>query len=207
MALSGPGLASEIETALQGITWNGVQLNAFSQAIGLGVVTPVSGLLTFTTTDNGTVPGSGTGTGSGITGLDVTNIADLMFDTGQTFWAPSQNNGPGVQWRLFCDTVSQTIVDHFANNAELTSTHSPVFVGTGDVTAYAGVLPPVMAASIVSFAPPTWAAARFPELAQAVALGVMTEILTHSPADSVTIVGSPSGTPVPGAGTGTGIVL
>ena len=206
MALNGAGLASEIQSALTGLPWTGTELTVFCNAIGQGIVTNVSGTLLFTTSDTGQIPGSGAGVGVGITGLSPVNIADTIFNIGQGFWAPFQNNGPGDQWRIFCDTVAVPITSHFAANATLTSTHAPVFAGSGTVTAYSGITAAGMTGAITALAPPGWQAARFPELAEAVATGVVTEILGHSPADTVVISGSPSGDPEPGSGSGAGVV-
>lgn len=206
MALSGSGLSSEIKTALQGIGWSGTQLTVFSDAIGQGIVLATSGVLSFNTSDSGTIPGDGIGAGVGIIGMSDSSMSSVMYSTGQGFWSSFQNNGPGVEWQNFCDVVSEAIVLHFTTNATLTSTHNPVFAGTGTVVSYSGLAIPDMTSAIVAQAPASWASARFPELAEAVATGVITEILGHAPADFVVISGSPSGAPVPGAGSGTGVV-
>jgi hypothetical protein len=159
----------------------------------------------FMTADTGTIPGTGSGSGTGVLGLNMSNISSLAFTTGQGFWAAHQNNGPGVKWQDLCDAVATAVVAHFAT-ATLTSVHSPVFTGVGVVTAYSGVSVPVMKAAIVAAAPGSWAAWRMPELAEAIATGVVTELLSHTPASTVTISGSPTGVPVPGAGTGSGVV-
>lgn len=206
MALSGPTLSGLIQANLTGKGFTGVQLTAFSNALGNGIVNATTGILMFTTADVGTIPGSGSGSGTGVLGLNQVNIASLAFTTGQGFWAPDQNNGPGIKWQDLCDAVAAAVVTHFSAEATLTSTHSPVFAGTGLVVAYSGVAVPVMKAAIVAAAPGSWAAWKMPELAEAIATGVVTELLTHSPASSVTISGSPSGVPVPGAGSGSGVV-
>lgn len=204
MPLSGSGLASEIQTALA--PYNGTQFAPFCNAIGMGIVLATSGILTFTTSDVGTVPGVGVGTGTGIAGLVTSNIQTQMYNKGQSFWSSFQNNGPGVEWSNVCAKIALAVKTHFAANATLTSTHTPVFAGVGTVLSYAGVTIPAMKAAIVAQAPGSWASARFPELAEAVATGVVLELTTHSPTDIVTITGSPIGIPVPGAGSGAGIV-
>lgn len=204
MPLSGPGLASEIQTALT--PYNGTQFAPFCTAIGMGIVLATSGMLTFTTADVGTVPGVGAGVGTGITGLVSANIQTQMYNKGQSFWASLQTGGPGTEWMNICTKIALVVKTHFAMNATLTSAHAPVFLGVGTVLSYAGVTIPAMKAAIVAQAPGAWAAARFPELAEAVATGVVLELTTHSPTDTVTITGSPTGIPVPGAGSGAGIV-
>lgn len=205
MALSGSALSGLIQAQLASKGFTGVQLTPFCNALGNGIVTATAGILMFTTADTGTIPGTGSGSGTGVLGLNMANISSLSYSTGQGFWASFQNNGPGVKWQDLCDAVATAVVAHFAT-ATLTSTHSPVFTGVGVVTAYSGVTVPAMKAAIVAAAPPSWAAWRMPELAEAIATGVVTELLSHSPASTVTISGSPSGTPVPGAGTGSGVV-
>lgn len=206
MALSGPALSGLIQAQLASKGFTGVQLTPFSNALGNGIVTATTGILMFTTADTGTIPGTGSGSGTGVLGLNMMNISSLAFSTGQGFWSPQQNNGPGIKWQDLCDAVATAVVTHFTADATLTSTHSPVFAGTGLVTAYSGVSIPVMKAAIVAAAPPSWAAWKMPELAEAIATGVVTELLSHTPASTVTISGSPSGIPVPGAGTGSGVV-
>lgn len=205
MALSGAALSGLIQTELAGKGFTGVELTPFSNALGNGIVNATTGILMFTTTDTGTIPGTGTGSGTGVLGLNMSNISSLSFTTGQGFWSAFQNNGPGIKWQDLCDAVATAVVAHFAT-ATLTSTHTPVFAGTGIVTAYSGVTVPAMKAAIVAAAPGSWAAWRMPELAEAIATGVVTELLSHTPASTVTITGSPAGVPVPGAGTGSGVV-
>lgn len=206
MALSGSALSGLIQVQLAGKGFTGVQLTPFANALGNGIVTATTGVLMFTTADTGTIPGTGSGSGTGVIGLNMANISALAFTTGQGFWAANQNNGPGVKWQDLCDAVAAAVVAHFSSAATLTSTHAPVFSGVGTVVSYSGVAIPVMKAAIVAAAPPTWAAAKMPELAEAIATGVVTELLSHAPASTVTISGSPSGIPVPGAGSGSGVV-
>lgn len=210
MALSGAALSALIKTELQDIGFSGVELDNFSNALGNGIVDGSSGILTFTTADVGNVPGNGVGSGTGVTGMVESSMAGVIFSTGQGFWSSFQNNGPGVKWQDLCDAVSAAVVAHFSAAATLTSTHSPVFDGVGTVTVYAGVTIPVMKAAIEAAAPASWLSHRFPELAEAVATGVVTELTTHSPADVVAISGTFTGStppgPVPGAGSGSGVV-
>ena len=208
MALVGSALSSAIQAALS--PWNGNQLAPFSSAIGNGIVTALSGQLTFTTADTGTTPGAGVGIGTGITGMNISNISSLIQSTGNTAWAPYQNNGPGVEWAGFCTKIANAINTYVKANATLTSTDTPVFLGTGTVLHYAGVSAAAVKSAIVAAAPSRWASTQFPNLANAVATGLMTELLGHSPTDTVTITGSFTGPtppgPIPGAGSGSGIV-
>lgn len=206
MALSGSGLSNEIESALAGIGWDGTSLTDFSSAIGNGIVNATSGILEFTTSDVGLVPGTGTGTGTGVTGMSDSSMSSDIFSTGQDFWSSLQNDGPGEEWQKFSDKISETVVNHFSTNATLTSTHSPVYSGTGTVVSYSGVAISDMTSAIIAQAPAAWTSARFPELAEAVATGVVNSLLNHSPADTVDITGSPSGTSSSGTGSGSGVV-
>lgn len=202
--MNGQQLATELMAGLA--PWNGVQLMPFCTAIGVGVVKNLTENLKFTTADVGTVPGFGMGTATGIKGLNNALMAQLMFARGQGFWAPFQNNGPGVEWLLFCQKCSLVVKTHLMANALLSSKHPAVFAGSGKVTVYSGITIEAMSADIVSSGPPAWAKERFPELATAVATGIVTEILQHSPVDSVAIAGAPAGVPVGGAGAGQGTV-
>jgi hypothetical protein len=205
MAIVGPALSSNIETAL--FPWNGVQLTPFSQAIGNGIAIGTIGVLQFVTKDVGVKPGVGVGKGTGIVGMDSSKMSQVIFDTGQDAWKAFQNNGPGVEWKIFCDKVSKAIVKYMEANADLVSTHGPIFVGNGQVASYSGLTPGGVAGSIVAEAPAPWAKARFPELALAVATGYVTEITGHSPGSSVVIAGSPTGEVSGGNGSGAGQVL
>jgi hypothetical protein len=205
MPLSGSGLTSELESALSQYS-SGTEFNVFCSALGNGIVNACSGIIMFTTADVGTIPGIGVGAGTGITGLVAANIQSQMYNTGQGFWSPFQNNGPGVEWANICSKVASTVKAHFAANATLTSNHTPVYVGVGTVVSYTGVTISGMKAAIVAASPGSWASYRMPELAEAVATGVVTEILSHSPTDTVTITGTPIGMPSPGTGSGSGVV-
>ena len=182
-------------------------MKPFTLALGNGIALALSGKLQFKTKDAGVIPGSGVGTGLGITGLDDSKMSSTMFAAGQKAWSPLQNNGPGVEWKIFCDKVSLAVATHLKTNAILQSTHSPVFAGAGKVTAYSGVTGDDIKASIVAQSPAPWQKARMPELAEAVGKGVAEELTGHAPADSVVIAGSPAGTPSGGSGSGSGIVL
>lgn len=188
--------------------WHGTQLTPFCNALGMGIVTALKGQLTFTTVDVGLVAGAGpaAGIGAGIKGMVPANIQTTMYNAGQASWSAFQRDGPGVQWMTFCMKVSTAVNLHLKTTSILTSTHAPVYLGSGTVQSYSGVTASQVQAAILAAAPPSWAAHRFSELALAVATGLMTEILGHSPTDTVTITGSPSGTPASGAGVGSGIV-
>jgi len=203
--MDGAALSSAIQSTLSA-GWSGTQLTNFCNAIGMGVVGALKGSLTFTTADVGTVPGTGIGSGSGIKGMNVSNISSLIYSTGNGAWASQQRDGPGVEWMNFCTKVATAINTHLMSTAILTSTHTPVFAGVGTVLAYSGVTASAVKSSIIAAAPGSWASTKFPDLANAVATGLMTELLGHSPIDTVTIVGSPTGSPSPGSGSGSGIV-
>jgi hypothetical protein len=205
VALVGPDLSDKIKAALT--PWNGVQIDPFCQALGNGLVLATSGQLSFTTKDSGAVPGAGAGTGKGIKGLDSAKMSKVIFDTGQGFWSAFQRDGAGVEWKGFCDKLSKAITEYLKAEADLVSTHAPVFAGSGQVLKYFGLVPDGVSGIIVAQGPPGWAAARFPELALAVATGYVTEITGHTPSDFVAIAGSPAAPPASGSGAGAGKVL
>lgn len=202
--MNGALLSTQIQAALA--PWNGTQLQLFSSALGNGICTSLIGKLQFKTQDIGTVPGFGTGNGLGIKGLVPPLMAQIMFAKGQAAWAAKQNNGPGVEWMIFCTKVSTAVATHLATLAITKSTHPAVFAGIGKITEYKGVTADDMSSAIVAAAPGSWAKARFPELALAVATGVMTNVLGHTPVDVQAIAGAPAGIPVPGGGNGNGVV-
>ncbi len=199
--LNGATLSTAIESALSGFT--GPQKTLFCLAIGSGIVTAVSGILTFTTTENGSA-GAGTGTGTGVMGMSGATIASLIQSTGNGFWGSLQRDGPGIQWPTFCSAVGSSVVTHFAL-AHLASTNPTVCSGTGTVQAYSGVTMNAMKSAIVSAAPMSWSSHRFSELAEAVATGVVTHLLGHTSSSTVTItpnIGVTPGGPLPGTGSG-----
>lgn len=204
MALSGSVLSNLIKSELQP-EFNGTQLDNFCNALGNGIITSVTGFLTFTTSDLGLPLGSGTGIGSGILGLSNSTISADIFSKGQTFWSAYQNDGPGKKWEDICNAVGISVKSHFSSAAILTSVHTPVLNGTGTVITYSGVTISAMKTAIVNAAPSSWSApgARFPELAEAVATGVVTELTGHIPVDIIIIGAGAAG---PTVGTGTGIV-
>lgn len=202
--MNGALLSVQIQAALA--PWNGKQFQPFCSALGNGICTAIIGKLKFETQDLGLVAGAGKGTGLGIKGLNPAQISQLMYSKGQDAWSSQQRDGPGVEWLLFCTKVSTAVVAHFATTAIANSIHTPVAVGTGKVTKYSGVTADDMAGEIVSAAPSDWAKARFPELAMAVATGIMTNVLGHTPVDVQVIAGSPAGIPVPGSGKGQGTI-
>lgn len=201
----GPLLAQEFEAAFA--PWNGVELQPFCLGLGTGIALSLSGQLQFATADIGAVAGAGSGTCSGISGLVAANISQVCYAKGQSFWASSQRDGPGVEWQGFCDKMAAAFCAHVKKNAELNSIHTPVFAGNGKVQKYYGVTADQMAGLIVLNGPPTWAKERYLELAMAVSTGIITEITGHSPKDAVSIIGAPAGVPAPGGGVGSGTVL
>lgn len=202
MALSGAVLSGLIQTNLTAKGFTGTELTNISNAIGNGIIT-ASATLTFVTADLGTILGTGIGVGTppGIKGMLSTNISGDIFNTGQGFWSAQQNNGPGIKFQDFCDAVGDAVISHFSIAATLASVHTTVLSGTGTVTVYTGVTIPTMKSAIVAAAPGSWAAAKFPELAEAVATGVVNELTGHTPIDIV-IIGAGTPGAVPGIGTG-----
>lgn len=201
--INGALLTQEFKTAFA--SWNGEQFDPFCLALGSGIALSLSGQLQFTTVDIGLTPGAGAGTGTGID-LPPSSISQLTFAKGQAIWAPFQRDGPGLEWKGFCDKMAAAVAAHLKKNAQLMSVDAPVFLGNGQVIKYFGVSIQQMTSLIVLQGPPTWAEARFPELAEAVSTGIITALITDDPKESVSIVGG-GALPVPGAGVGNGTVL
>src|SRR5580700_10329751 len=78
MALSASALSALIKSNLQAVGANGSNLQKFCDAVAAGIVMSIVGQ-SFTSSDNGLVPGIGTGTGTGITGLMPSSMANMAL--------------------------------------------------------------------------------------------------------------------------------
>jgi hypothetical protein len=196
MALSGSALGALIDANLSSAGAIGANKTVFSNALGNGIVNHILGK-GFVTADTGTTPGSGNGIGVGIVGLTsanmVTTAIGVMSSTGT-------NAIPMMQ------AIMDAVVTHLAT-ATLTSTHSPVVIGTGAITVGTiTVTTPGMDGTISAALTGAGATgSNAPNLSLAIATGIVTEILAAG-TGSVVITGPPPGTPVPGSGAGIGTI-
>lgn len=196
MALSASALGSLIDSNLSSAGANGSNKTIFSNAIAAGIVMSIVGK-SFSTIDVGTIPGTGVGVGTGLTGISSANMSSVAIAA-----LPST----GTNAVPMMDAIMNAVQTHLAT-ATLSSTHTPVFAGSGTIVV--GSIPVVqseMAGNIESQLSSAGAngSNKF-ALANAIAAGICTEILVAA-TGTVTISGSPSGTPSPGGGSGTGVI-
>jgi hypothetical protein len=197
MALSGAALGALIDSNLAAAGAIGSNRTVFSNAVGNGIVNHIVGK-SFTTTDVGTIPGTGAGIGTGITGLADANMTSLALSTMSSTGSNAFN---------LMDAIMRAVVTHLSSSATLTSTHSPVFAGSGIVDV--GSIPVVIAGMQGTILAELNSAGAIgvnrSNLSLAIATGVVTEILSAG-TGTVTITGSPSGIPVGGGGVGAGVI-
>ena len=197
MALSASTLGSLIAANLSTEGAIGANRVIFSNAVAAGLVMSIVGKA-FATTDTGTVPGNGNGSGTGIVGLSSSNMTSVAVAALPT---------TGVNAEPLMRAIMMATQAHLASAATLTSTHTPVFAGTGTVVV--GSIPVViseMAGNIDTQLGNAGAnGSNRMILSTAIATGVVTEILAAG-TGTVTITGSPTGTPSPGSGSGSGVI-
>lgn len=196
MALSASTLGSLIDSNLAGFGAIGSNKSIFSNAVAAGIVMTLVGK-TFSTSDIGTIPGAGTGIGTGLTGLIAPTMASIAV---AALPSTGTNASPLMQ------AIMNAVVSHLGSNTTLTSSHTPVFAGTGTVVI--GSIPVTisqMASNIDSQLSSAGAAGSNKTiLSTAIATGVVSGIMLAT--GTVTITGSPGGTPSGGAGSGTGVI-
>jgi len=197
MALSSSTLANLIDSNLQNLGANGSNRTAFCQAVAKGIIDSIVGKQ-FTTVDTGQVSGIGTGIGLGIQNLDSNNMT-----TSSLSFMPST----GVNAEPLFQAINEAVVSHLATQATLTTTHNPVFSGTGlvvvgSITVTASEMSNNIAAEL------TLAGANGSNksvLSNAIAQGIVSNIISNG-TGLVTITGSPIGIPAPGSGVGVGVI-
>jgi len=194
----GTAWSSALFGDISGKGLGGANLIDFTDAVGLGSQTHAVGK-SFTTTDAGTVPGTGAGIGVGITGLVGATISSLVFGLAVVFFGQA-----GANLIDITDSIGDICAAQMAL-ADLLSTHGPVFVGTGIVdVGSVGVIPAGWGTDIDSQgAILGLVGASWPDLANAIGQGQGTHVIAAG-SGSVVITGSPSGAPVPGVGVGAG---
>jgi hypothetical protein len=196
MALSGSQLGGFIDSTLVHMGSKGNNRTVFCNAVGAGVVMSIVGQ-SFTTIDAGLTPGSGIGTGTGITGLNIHNMIEVAI---------SEMPSTGHNARKLFYAIMKGVIEELAN-ATLTTTDTPVYLGKGDIVVGSIlVIETVMALNIFSQLQTIGAnGSNLMPLAKAIAAGIAREIISDG-GGSVTIVGTPTGIPVIGVGTGSGTI-
>jgi hypothetical protein len=198
MALDASQLADMIDQQLVAQGANGDNKKKFCKAIATGIVKSVKGK-TFVTLDVGTIPGIGQGTGIGIMGLMPDQMAKVAMAAGPTML--------GANALKLMTAIMNATQQHFAMSASLSSTDTPVFLGSGVmVLGSIQVTPDEMSSNIKQALDDAGAKGKNREpLAKAVAAGVSFGLLTMG-TGSLVIVGAPTGIPVGGGGPGQGTV-
>ena len=195
MGLSSNALSDLIKSNLQNVGAKGSNLTVFCQAVAAGIVSAIVGQ-TFTTMDVGSVSGSGTGVGTGITGLSVSNMADSAL---AAMSSRGSNASPLMQ------SIMAAVVQHLGD-ASLSSVDNPVFIGTGTIVVGSiSVTENEMAAKILSELQNAGAnGSNLSNLSTAIATGIASNIL-NAGTGMLNITGS-GGTPSHGTGSGTGTI-
>lgn len=195
MSLSASALGSLIDANLASAGAIGANRLVFANAVAAGIVMSIVGK-SFATIDVGTIPGAGIGSGTGLTGL----ISGTMTTTAVGLLPTT-----GVNAMPMMNAIMNAVVSHMSA-ASLASTHTPVFAGSGTIVPGSiPVLAPELASNIE--AQLTSAGANGSNkaiLSAAIAGGVAIGFITAT--GTVTISGSPAGIPVPGGGSGTGVI-
>ena len=197
MSLVAPTWSAALFADLAGKGFVGSRLMDFTDAVANGSVIHVVGK-SFTTTDVGTVPGAGTGSGTGITSILEAIVASTIFSTSSGSFGSF-----GSRLQDVADSVATILVAQMLT-ATLTSVHAPVFAGVGTVDA--GSIPvvgPVWGLAIKDAAP-TFLGTEWPNFSNAIGVGCAAGFAAAT--GSVTIVGSPSGSPSGGGGVGSGTI-
>ena len=198
MPFVGPSMSSALVGALAGKGFTGSRLRDFADAASIGSQSSIVGK-TFTTQDIGTVPGVGTGVGTGLS-IPPSLVSNTML-------ASATSKGfKGSRLPDVCQAFAQALVSE-ASKISLSSNHSPVFQGTGTVVPSSiPVNESEWGGNINSQGVSRqFVGQRWSDLAQAMAKGGVAGFGVSQ--GSVTITGSPtSSTTSPGTGSGSGVI-
>jgi hypothetical protein len=190
--------AQVIKTELIAVGAQGSNMIKFCTAVATGIINAVKGK-SFQTLDVGTVPGVGMGTGTGILGLMPNDMAQIGLAM-----APTMAGSNAMPMML---AVMQATQLYFAMAASLSSTDTPVFLGSGTmITGSLMVSMDDMTSKLKSaFTDQGAKGKNMPIVCMAISAGVTFGLLTMA-TGALVIVGTPTGTPVPGGGSGMGKV-
>src|SRR5271170_261855 len=123
MALSANVLSGLIQANLEAFGADGYNLTKFCDGVAAGVVMSIVGQ-TFTTMDVGTIPGNGTGTGTGIVGLSSSAMETVAL---------AAMSSRGVNAPNLMNAIMSAVVTHLGAAASLASVDAPVYLGTGTI--------------------------------------------------------------------------
>lgn len=197
MTMSGSNMAGTIETLGIPLGMLGDDFPDYCEAVGNGTIDSLVGA-PFTTTDSGTTPNPGNGTGTGLLGVvGATISAALVLGMTAAF------GGAGPSLPSMCLATAEGFAAEMLL-ATLTSTHAPVCIGAGIVDIGSISVPgAVIGAAIalegvgMGFVGANWA-----DVADVIGTEFANALLLASGA--VVITGVPPGTPVTGIGVGAG---
>ncbi len=197
----GSAWSADLHGRLTALGMQGPKLQDFSDSVGNGSASHVVGK-PFDTIDTGLTPGTGVGTGDGISGFTAPDVADAIFAAAVGFFGQA---GPKLQ--DICDAVGQTCEAQMAL-AMLSSSHGPVFSGSGEITPGSVMIVPAGWGSSIEGegSGVGFEGIKWPQFAEA--LGKQAGPILASGTGTVTISGSIVGPPppVPGAGSGSGTI-
>jgi len=196
MGLSGPRFSNTLYSNLTGVGFTGAKLHLFTDAVGIGSDSHVSGK-SFATADTGTVPGHGTGVGTGLTGIAGVATQIYALATGFGF--------TGSKLMEICTAIEMALITEMGN-ASLNSIDFPVYLGVGNIVPGSiAVVSSGWSSSIQSQgAGDGFIGSKWPEFSQAIGGGCYTGFQTAT--GTLAITGSPIGAPSGGSGTGTGTI-
>lgn len=197
MAIVGSTWSAALFGALNSMGFTGSRLMEFTDAVGNGSQAHVVGK-TFATVDVGTIPGAGVGVGTGVVSINDPLVSTTIFSTALGTFGQFGNRLQDT-----CDAIAATLVGQMAN-ADLNSTHSPVFAGSGTIVP--GSIPVVGPAwgAAIQAAAPAFIGSQWGNYANAIGVGCAAGFATAT--GTVTISGSPAGTPSGGGGSGSGVI-
>jgi hypothetical protein len=186
-------MTATVISALSAKGFVGTGLPSFAAAIGTGSVLSLVGK-TFSTSDMGSTASAGVGVGIGLTGVSSATIKGAMM-----LEALSKGFTPTTQQSDVFEAVGDALVTELAI-ASLTSTHTPVYVGTGTIdvgsimvtaSEWGGNIESTGAGLGMS-------GDKWPDFAAVLGKGCVAGMATA--AGNVVITGVPPGTPVPPSG-------
>lgn len=182
---------------LQSYGWEGESLSAFTLSLGQGSALGIIGT-SFTTQDTGVTPGAGTGSGVGISLPDSSELASKLQINLTARFGQSGDELPNL-----CLAIADMVVDKM-QLASLTSSHTPVSIGSGTVDSIS-VVGTLITSSILLLGL-AFVGEKFLDIAEA--LGEEIEAFINDEGEgSVVISGSPPlPIPIPGSGTGSGVL-
>lgn len=178
--------------------FTGTDMPNFADAVSNGTVPGLVGA-PFTTSDTGTIPGAGTGTGTGVIGVIEGALSISLYLAFVSAFGSSGPNLPDL-----ADAMAAGLVSELAN-ATLTSTHGPVYVGSGTIAPGGITVAGATIASAITFAGVGFGflGLSWPDAADVIGNEYANAITTFG-SGVVTITGSPTGPTSPGVGVGAG---